>query len=394
MLSRETSKDLRLMTISFFCDCGKRLEVGEVLKGELIHCPECQAPITVPALSETAGIQRDGSNASQDDDSLKPDSHVVTKQTRRRPTSKPSGKAIVSLTFGLLSFCANFVTAVPALILGLISLRDIRRSNGRLTGKGLAVGGIIASLIGIPFSTAVYFGGFTLLFKVRESLYETSALTESRKDLEVIGQGLMYYSDNLGGLPPASFNTPSARTNPKAATSGLSWRVAVLPFIGEEDLYREFDLDQPWDSPNNLKLVPNMPKIYAHPLASEKQKQNGFTHYRVFVGQGTVFDPSLVRGAERGVRIVGTRLADIADGRGNTLMIAEAAEPVEWTRPDDLPFISNKPLPKLGGLFSMGFNIVTADGKVHLVRQDAKESVLRSLITRNGGEAIDWNDLE
>jgi hypothetical protein len=238
-----------------------------------------------------------------------------------------------------------------------------------------------------------WFGFFFFVFKTKDSLIENSALIESKKDLEAIGQGLLYYSDNLGGLPPASFSMPSPRTNPRAINSGLSWRVAVLPFIGEDDLFKEFDLDQPWDSPNNLKLVPRMPKVYAHPLASDKQKQEGLTHYRVFVGQGTLFDPSLVRG-ELGLRRVGARIADITDGRGNTLLVAEAAEPVEWTRPDDLPFAPNKLLSKLGGLFSMGFNVLTADGKVHLVRPDAKESALRGLITRNGGEAIDWKDLE
>jgi len=382
------------MTICFFCDCGKRLEVGEVLKGKLIHCPDCAAEITVPVFSEDTGIQRDVPLPNQNVDSSKQDSHDVPKKALRRPSSKPSGKAIVSLTFGLLSFCANLLTAVPALILGIVSIREIGRSKGRLTGRGLAAGGIIASLIGIPFSAVVWFGFFFFVFKAKDSLIENSALIESKKDLEAIGQGLLYYSDNFGGLPPARFNMPSTRTNPKATTSGLSWRVAVLPFIGEDDLYKEFDLDQPWDSPNNLKLVGRMPKIYAHPLASDKQKQEGFTHYRVFVGQGTLFDPSLVRPGELGLRRVGVRIGDITDGRGNTLLVAEAAEPIEWTRPDDLPFVPNKPLAKLGGSFSMGFNILTADGKVHLVRQNAKDFALRGLITRNGGEAIDWNDLE
>src|SRR5947207_1926384 len=43
----------------------------------------------------------------------------------------------------------------------------------------------------------------------------------------------------------------------------LSWRVAILPFIDEDDLYKQFKLDEPWDSENNKKLIEKLPKTYA-----------------------------------------------------------------------------------------------------------------------------------
>ena len=45
----------------------------------------------------------------------------------------------------------------------------------------------------------------------------------------------------------------------------LSWRVAILPDLGERELYEQFHLDEPWNSPHNLVLVGRMPKVYAHP---------------------------------------------------------------------------------------------------------------------------------
>ena len=42
----------------------------------------------------------------------------------------------------------------------------------------------------------------------------------------------------------------------------LSWRVAVLPYLGEQALYDRFLLDEPWDSPHNIQLLPLMPEIF------------------------------------------------------------------------------------------------------------------------------------
>ena len=42
----------------------------------------------------------------------------------------------------------------------------------------------------------------------------------------------------------------------------LSWRVHLLPFVLEDPLYQQFKLDQPWDSPDNLKLLDRIPEAY------------------------------------------------------------------------------------------------------------------------------------
>jgi hypothetical protein len=86
-------------------------------------------------------------------------------------------------------------------------------------------------------------------------------------------------------------------------------------------------------------------------------------------------------------------LAEIGavDGTSNTLMIVEAGEAVPWTKPEELIYLPDKPVPKLGGLFRDGFHACYADGSVqHISKEIFKdEPVLRALITRNGGEAVD-----
>ena len=75
-------------------------------------------------------------------------------------------------------------------------------------------------------------------------------------------------------------------------------------------------------------------------------------------------------------------------------MIVEAARPVPWTKPEDLSFDKEKPLPELGGLFKHGFHAVLADGAVLFLSRKNKPEVLRALITPSGGEAISADELQ
>ena len=68
----------------------------------------------------------------------------------------------------------------------------------------------------------------------------------------------------------------------------LSWRVVILPYLGEEDLYKQFKLNEPWDSAHNRKLIPKMPRVYAPFRVKAKE---GETFYQVFTGPKTLFVP-------------------------------------------------------------------------------------------------------
>ncbi len=56
-----------------------------------------------------------------------------------------SGTAVASLVLGLLSLSCCGITAIPGLILGLVAIGDIRRSGGRLEGRGMAIAGVAVS---------------------------------------------------------------------------------------------------------------------------------------------------------------------------------------------------------------------------------------------------------
>ncbi len=156
----------------------------------------------------------------------------------------------------------------------------------------------------------------------------------------------------------------------------LSWRVFILPYIDQQDLYKQFHLDEPWDSEHNKKLLAKMPKTYAS-ASDEKTLKDHTTYYQGLVGKGAFFEGKK-----------GFRIADITDGLSNTLMIVEASKAVPWTKPEDIPYDPAKPLPKLAHASPKGFLTCLGDGSVRFISKTITEKTLRNAITRNDGNVL------
>ncbi len=62
---------------------------------------------------------------------------------------KTSRAAIASLVLGIIGFFVPFITAISGLILGIGGLRKVRKSQGRLKGRGLAIAGTVVSGVSI-----------------------------------------------------------------------------------------------------------------------------------------------------------------------------------------------------------------------------------------------------
>ena len=353
--------------IHFSCPCGKSLSVRDEHAGETMLCLDCDRELTIPGVE---GVETEAF-------SLEPGEKLMRQSRSSRDTlnegpiaTKTSGAAIASIILGAMAivlFCSVF-TGLPAIVLGAIALSAISRSQGRLTGKGLAIAGIVTGALGVLL-LPVQFG---LLLPAFQKVSQASARIYSANNLKQIALAMHSYHDANGTLPPAAICDENGKRL-------LSWRVAVLPYTEEADLYHQFKLDEPWDGPNNSKLIARMPKTYG--LLNDPATVTGSTYYRVFVGNGAAFD-----------WCKGVPLTDFKGGKSNTILVAEAATAVPWTKPDELDFDPNGPLPAIGGHFSSGANVITADGAVHTIPQTMSPQTLKAAITRDAGDvgSPDW----
>jgi len=218
-----------------------------------------------------------------------------------------------------------------------------------------------------------YAAALGTLFDAVGKVRTAAARMKDSNNLKQLGLAMHNFHSTYDRFPPPD------RGMDANAKPGLSWRVHILPYIEQDALYRQFKLDEPWDSENNKKLIEKMPPTYASPLAMAPAGQ---TYYKVFSGKEAIFYP----GSK-------TRLQDITDGTSNTIMIVEGGQPVIWTKPDDIPFdgkIDPKTLTLPG---QSGINICMADGSVRWIDLSTiTPAKLAAAITRAGGEVLPLDD--
>lgn len=161
-----------------------------------------------------------------------------------------------------------------------------------------------------------------------------------------------------------------------------SWRALLLPSF-EGGLEAEYDFTEPWDSPNNLKLIEQMPDVYRCP--SDGDTPPGMTNYVAVVGNDTVWPNASSRKAE-----------EISDGLSNTVAVVEVSGlSIPWTKPqvdlefDKIPFEINAV--SANGISSQhgdGVDMLMADGSVRFMRTGIEPNILRALLTVAGGENV------
>ncbi len=198
-------------------------------------------------------------------------------------------------------------------------------------------------------------------------------------DLRQSAIAIHNYESMYGTFPPA------VKFRDSEGQSGLSWRVHILPLIEENELYQQFKLDEPWDSPHNKPLLEKMPKIFqTHSIRlneAEKDVPTGYTTLVAPVGEGTLF------GGNKTVTF-----ENIADGTSNTIMFVEVKpeHAVPWTAPQDYKFDPANPGAGLKVGQNGKFVAAMGDASVQEIPADLPPQSIKHLFQMNDGKAVNW----
>ncbi len=229
----------------------------------------------------------------------------------------------------------------------VIDMRDTQKASG-VAVAGIAVG---------------------MLLPAVQQVREAARRTASSNNIRQLTLACLNYESSYGHFPAQAICDEDG--NPL-----LSWRVAILPFMGEDALYEEFHLDEPWDSEHNIELLDKMPQVLVNPNFD----MAGFTSYPGVAGENMAFNKDQE-----------LNIGDVTDGTSNTIMFveADAEAAVEWTRPRDLDVDLVNPMMNLGGVRPAGFVVSFMDGSARLIDQWIDEETLGNMFQYNDGNIVD-----
>jgi len=198
--------------------------------------------------------------------------------------------------------------------------------------------------------------------QVREAARRTGSMNNQRQ----LVLALLNYEETHGKFPPAY--TTDAAGNPL-----LSWRVEILPFLEQQDLYDQFHHDEPWDSDHNIALLEKMPDLFINPSSPFR---SGWTDYVAPMNGDSILAPG-----------PGNKMATIADGTSNTILVMEIGndQKVPWSAPQDIDVESLDSLDLDNG--HPGTDVVAmCDGSVHNVGKNIPvEEFIQACMKSDGG---------
>lgn len=196
-------------------------------------------------------------------------------------------------------------------------------------------------------------------------------------NLKLVALACHNFESAFGHFPPPKSLDPQGKPL-------LSWRVHLLPFLGQNELYQQFKLNEPWDSDHNKKLIEKIPDIFKPYNALAPQDPacpHGNTTLLAPVGEDTIFGQAKTIG-----------FSQITDGCSNTiwLVVVKPSHSVPWTSPQDYAFEPNDPVRGLDTSRNGTFFASMADGSVSRMPAKMSSENLLYLFRRSDGHVVSF----
>lgn len=251
--------------------------------------------------------------------------------------------------------------------------------------------------------TTALFGAAILLGATSGFLLRLREATRNERcenNLRRIYQAFAEYADANGTYPPAFTVDAEGRKL-------HSWRVLLLPYLDEEELFAQIRLDEPWDGDWNKQFHAQTPNVFK--CASTPESLGDKTCRCAFSvvlsdgeekgNKGKDGENKESReggkggdgGVETAFRADGTSVApeDLRDGAANSVLCVERKSPVCWMAPDAEPTASRvlaeneKPVRErvdFGSWHGRGVNVLMFDGSTRFLSEKLDGGVLRLLL--------------
>lgn len=271
----------------------------------------------------------------------------------------------------------NLLCCPPFGILGLIlgikinkwkALRDFDRA------KKLSRWATLILICGFLFPITVF-----LILPAFSSAREAARRMQCTNNLKMIMLAMHNYHDQYQSFPPAF-------TTDENGQPLHSWRVLLLPFMEQQELYEKIKLNEPWDSDWNSQFhhinIPEFvcPSGYLYFCRDEKESlMKGLCFYSIIVSDQTAFPGKESRS-----------FGDIKDGSSNTIALVERKLPICWMNPNgELSFQTalkgiNQHLTEVGSFHSFGCNAAAFDGSVRFISNSINPDIWKALLTADG----------
>jgi type II secretory pathway pseudopilin PulG len=252
-----------------------------------------------------------------------------------------------------------------------------RAANG--SGVGMII--LVVALVSLVVLMAC--GGIlvALLLPAVQAARTAARRVQSQNHLKQIVLALHNYEIAYGEFPPAYFTDENGQPT-------HSWRVIILPFLEQQQLYNQYDFSQPWDSPANQAVAQSIPPFYR--AAGDAPTDPLETNVLMFVGPGTLNDNN-----HNGNHRV---LANITDGLSDTICIVESKQSgISWTQPSDLDsahldFLihdARSAVPgQINAIYPGGVNVGFCDASIQFLSTNTPPAVLRKLVNPADGNAV------